>query len=111
MNEKLAIALGVNEENIIISEKPKDTQEEAIFSKKIVGENPFVLVTSASHIPRSMALFKSLGLKPIAAPTAFYKGSFKGFFRLPTMGSFQVSQIAMHEYWGILWSKLKELIK
>jgi uncharacterized SAM-binding protein YcdF (DUF218 family) len=107
MNENLALALGVQKENIILGEEAKDTQEEAYFTQKLVGDKPFVLVTSASHIPRSMMLFKSLGLKPIAAPTAFYKDKFKGFFRLPTVGSFQKSQIAMHEYWGILWSKLR----
>jgi len=107
MNATLAIALGVKEENIIIGEKPKDTQEEASFTKELVGDESFVLVTSASHIPRSMMLFKSLGLNPIAAPTAFYKDKFRGIFRLPSMSSFMKSQVAMHEYWGILWSKLR----
>ncbi|WP_373035493.1 ElyC/SanA/YdcF family protein [Sulfurimonas sp.] len=107
MNAKLAIALGVKEEDIILGEDAKDTQEEAYFTKKLVGNESFVLVTSASHIPRSMKLFKSLGLKPIAAPTAFYKDKFRGFLRFPTMGSFKKSELAMHEYWGILWSKLR----
>ncbi|NOR57529.1 MAG: hypothetical protein GQ474_03295 [Sulfurimonas sp.] len=107
MNATLAIALGVKKEDIILGEKPKDTQEEAYFTKELVGDEAFVLVTSASHIPRSMMLFKSLGLNPIAAPTAFYKGKYRGVFRLPTMNSFIKSQVAMHEYWGILWSKLR----
>jgi len=107
MNANLAIALGVKEEDIILGEEAKDTQEEANFTKGLVGNEHFVLVTSASHIPRSMMLFESLGLKPIAAPTAFYKEKFRGVLRLPTMGSFFKSQVAMHEYWGILWSKLR----
>ncbi len=111
MNKRLALALGVKEEDIILGEKAKDTQEEAYFTKELVGDKPFVLVTSASHIPRSMMLFESLGLKPIAAPTAFYKGKFNGFFKLPDTGSFYVSQIAMHEYWGILWSKLRSFMR
>ncbi|EDZ62647.1 integral membrane protein [Sulfurimonas gotlandica GD1] len=107
MNKRLALALGVKEEDIILGEKAKDTQEEAYFTKELVGDEPFVLVTSASHIPRSMMLFESIGLKPIAAPTAFYKDKFRSFLKLPTMGSFYLSQIAMHEYLGILWSKLR----
>jgi uncharacterized SAM-binding protein YcdF (DUF218 family) len=107
MNETLALTLGVKKEDIILGEEAKDTQEEAYFTKKLVGDKPFILVTSASHMLRSMILFKSIGLKPIAAPTAFYKDKFKSFLKLPTIGSFQKSKIAMHEYWGILWSKLR----
>lgn len=111
MNAKLAKALEVKEESLLINPKPKDTREEAIFTKSVVGDKPFILVTSATHMPRAMLLFKSLGLKPIAAPTNFYKRKFDGYFKMPNISSFQTSQIAMHEYWGILWSKLKELIR
>ncbi|MFT7004724.1 MAG: uncharacterized SAM-binding protein YcdF (DUF218 family) [Sulfurimonas sp.] len=107
MNAKLAEALGVKREDMLINPKPKDTKEEAIFTKSVVGEEPFVLVTSATHMPRAMILFKSLGLNPIAAPTNFYKKKFDGFFELPNIWAFEKSQIAMHEYIGILWSKLR----
>ncbi|MDA3909647.1 MAG: YdcF family protein, partial [Sulfurimonas sp.] len=107
MNAKLAEALGVKLEDMLVNPKPKDTKEEAVFTKSIVGEEAFILVTSATHMPRAMRLFKSLGLNPIAAPTNFYKKGFSGFLKVPNIGSFQKSQIAMHEYWGILWSKLK----
>lgn len=107
MNAKLAIALGVDEKNIIINPEPKDTKEEVLFMKTLVGDEPFVLVTSATHMPRSMILFKSLGLNPIAAPTNFYKEEFKGYFKFPNIESFNKSQVAMHEYLGILWAKLR----
>jgi uncharacterized SAM-binding protein YcdF (DUF218 family) len=107
MNARLAEALGVKKEDMIVNPKPKDTKEEAIFTKSLVGNEPFILVTSATHIPRAMRLFKSLGLNPIPAPTNFYKKEFNGFFEAPSISSFSRSQIAMHEYWGILWSKLR----
>nr|WP_321265435.1 ElyC/SanA/YdcF family protein [uncultured Sulfurimonas sp.] len=107
MNAKLAESLGVKKENMLINPNPKDTQEEALFTKSVVGDEPFVLVTSATHMPRAMMLFTSLGLKPIPAPTNFYKKEFDGFFKEPNVYSFKKSQIAMHEYWGILWSKLR----
>ena len=107
MNANLAMALGVDKDNIIISSKPKDTKEEAEFTKTIVGSSPFVLVTSATHIPRAMMLFRSLGMNPIPAPTNFYKKEFDGYMQLPTVGNFQNSEIAMHEYIGIIWSNLK----
>ena len=107
MNAKLAKALGIKEENLIVNPKPKDTKEEAEFTKTLVGDEPFILVTSATHMPRAMILFSSLGLNPIPAPTHFYKEEFNGYFKKPEVGYFYVSQIAMHEYIGILWSKLR----
>ncbi|MDD3476052.1 MAG: ElyC/SanA/YdcF family protein [Sulfurimonas sp.] len=108
MNANLAMALGVNKDDIIIGKEPKDTMEEAYFTKNIVGEDTFVLVTSATHMPRSMELFKSLGLNPIAAPSAFYKKEFDGYMKVPNVYSLQNSQMAMHEYIGILWNKLRK---
>ncbi|MFA5461998.1 MAG: ElyC/SanA/YdcF family protein [Sulfurimonas sp.] len=108
MNANLAIALGVDKDDIIIGKEPKDTLEEAYFTKNIVGEDTFVLVTSATHMPRSMELFKSLGLNPIAAPSAFYKKEFDGYMKVPNVYSLQNSQMAMHEYIGILWNKLRK---
>jgi uncharacterized SAM-binding protein YcdF (DUF218 family) len=107
MNAKLALALGVKEENIIISQTPKDTREEAEFTKSIVGDEPFVLVTSATHMPRAMMLFESLNLNPIPAPTSFYKSENYDLLVLPDVGYFGISQIAMHEYIGILWGMIR----
>lgn len=110
MNEQFALALGVKQENIIISEKPKDTYEEAMFLKALVDDEPFVLVTSATHMPRAMKTFQELGLNPIAAPTDFRRANVSGYLKLPTAQSFVKSQIAMHEYIGLLWAKLKSVV-
>jgi len=110
MNARLAINLGVDEKNIIINEKPKDTKEEAVFVKSLIGKESFVLVTSATHMPRAMILFKSLDLNPIAAPTNFYKREFNGYFSTPSNDSIGRSTIAIHEYLGTLWAKIKSII-
>lgn len=107
INATLALALGMKKENIIINAKPKDTKEEAAFSVSVVGLEPFLLVTSASHMKRAMALFESFGMEPIAAPTDFHKESFIGYFRAPKPYYFHVSSVAIHEYLGILWSRLR----
>ena len=107
MHSKLALAVGVKKENMIINPLPRDTREEALYIKSIVGKKEFLLVTSATHMPRSIMLFESLGLHPIPAPTHYYKEKFDGFLRIPTLDDFSKSQIAMHEYLGILWAKLR----
>ena len=64
----VAREMGIPERDIILETKSRDTKDEAMFIKPIVGNEPFVLVTTASHIPRSMALFKKLGMDPIPSP-------------------------------------------
>ena len=107
MHSRLALSLGIKKENMIINGVPRDTREEALFTKSVVGENEFILVTSATHMPRSMMLFKSLGLNPIPAPTNYYKEDFDGYIKAPNIDSFNKSKIAIHEYFGILWAKLR----
>jgi len=107
MNSRLALVLGVNAESMIINGKPTDTREEAVFSKTLVGSEPFILVTSATHMPRSMMLFRSFGMNPIAAPTNFYKEDFRGYLRAPQPIYFHISAVAVHEYLGILYAKLR----
>ncbi|MEA3371613.1 MAG: ElyC/SanA/YdcF family protein [Campylobacterota bacterium] len=107
MSSKLSMALGVDKKNIIISTDQKETQDEAVFIKTLVGTKPFVLVTSATHMPRSMMLFKQEGLNPIAAPTAYHTSDFRGYLRAPSVTAFKISTIAMHEYIGIVWTRIK----
>ncbi|HIP13894.1 MAG TPA: hypothetical protein EYG74_00210 [Sulfurimonas autotrophica] len=107
MNAKLAHALGVDYNNMIINGKPTDTKEEALFTQTLVGDEAFILVTSATHMPRAMMLFRSLGMHPIPAPTNYYKSEFRGYLRKPEPLYFYISSIAIHEYLGILWAKLR----
>jgi uncharacterized SAM-binding protein YcdF (DUF218 family) len=107
MNARLASALGVDAKQMIINGAPVDTREEALFTKTIVGEKPFILVTSATHMPRAMLLFESLGMHPIAAPTNFHKEEFLGYARTPKAIYFHISTVAVHEYIGILWSMIQ----
>lgn len=100
------INLGVPAEDIIIHSEPKDTKEEAIRTKELLGENPFILVTSAYHMTRAMALFQKEGLHPIAAPTD-EKSTYAKYASIPGSGNIQKTEIAVHEYLGLIWSKIK----
>ena len=106
----LALALGVDEKNIIISDKPKDTQEEALFTKKLLGNENFILVTSAMHLPRSMKIFQKAELNPIPAPTDFLKKKSIRYLSPPDLKALEISTAAVHEYIGILWLNLKALL-
>ncbi|MFH7826768.1 envelope biogenesis factor ElyC [Kluyvera chengduensis] len=65
---RVAESLGVPRSEIIVLDTPKDTEEEASAVKAAIGEAPFLLVTSASHLPRAMIFFQHVGLHPLPAP-------------------------------------------
>ena len=47
---KMAVALGMDQKELILESKSKDTKNQARFIKNIIGSNRFILVTSASHM-------------------------------------------------------------
>ena len=109
--QNIAVILGVNPSDIILEAGSRDTYEEAIYLKKQLGTHSFILVTSAYHMPRSMALFKDLGMHPIAAPTQFmghHENSIRWY--IPCSNSLSLSDVAIHEYLGILWGEFKGYI-
>lgn len=65
---RVAISLGVPPADIIQLGWPRDTDDEAMAVKKIVGQRAFLLVTSANHMPRALTFFQHQGLMPIAVP-------------------------------------------
>lgn len=72
--EAAALSFGIDRERLIIERKSRDTWENAMFSKALVqprdGET-WLLVTSASHMPRSMGCFRKAEWKVIPVPCDF----------------------------------------
>ncbi len=65
-------ALGVPDSAIWIEDQSRNTYENAVYSQKILAEkgiSEVLLVTSGFHMPRSVALFKKVGLTVIPAPS------------------------------------------
>ena len=56
---KVAQALGVAQQDMVLESESRDTEESAKAVAPIVQKDPFLLVTSASHMPRSMAMRSS----------------------------------------------------
>ena len=65
---RVAESLGIPRSEILVLDKPKDTEEEAAAVKMAIGDAPLLLVTSASHLPRAMIFFRRAGLTPLSAP-------------------------------------------
>ncbi|MEN8213518.1 MAG: ElyC/SanA/YdcF family protein [Pseudomonadota bacterium] len=111
MQKKMAVLLGVREERIIARYAPKDTREEAADIKPILNNQDFILVTSASHMPRAMAIFNEEGLYPYAAPTYHLAKDASDDFSIPDATGLMSSEYALHEYLGRLWLKVLKLVK
>ncbi|MDR4509536.1 MAG: YdcF family protein [Candidatus Brocadiaceae bacterium] len=107
---RVARIAGVNQENLILETKSLDTGDQAQRIKPIVGNDMFILVTSAVHIPRSMAMFRKLGMNPIAAPAGHMilegQGVNPGGF-FPSTGKLGYVESVFHEYLGFLWAKMR----
>ena len=110
----VAVEWGVAPEDIVLENQATDTKDHPIYVKEIVGSDEFILVTSASHMPRAIALFRKHGMKPIPAPSDFMVREREGGLRpavfFPSAGALEMAGRAIHEYLGILWAKLRSQI-
>ncbi|MBW2062166.1 MAG: YdcF family protein [Deltaproteobacteria bacterium] len=107
----LALALGVDREDIVLEPLSRDTEDQARLIKKLIKNDRLILVTSASHMPRSMALFKKTGLRPIPAPTDHLvkkdpRGRDFGEY-FPNAEGILKARTAFHEYMGLIWAKAR----
>ena len=102
--------LGIPVSDILMETKSRDTKDQAGNIATVVGNERFVLVTTAAHMPRSMVLFRKAGLEPIPAPTDFkvQKSAHISPYRFfPQAGAIEKMEAATHEYLGILWARLR----
>lgn len=109
--KELAVSLGVNAEHIIIEEESTNTYDHTTHLMKLLKDAPFVLVTSAIHMPRAMGLFLKAGYKPIPAPTAhILTGKYELFnMKVPFASGENLEAVDMwsNEFFGIIWAKVR----
>ncbi|OYQ64772.1 hypothetical protein B9G53_10050 [Pseudanabaena sp. SR411] len=108
----IAEFLGVPPRAIIQELQSFNTRDNAINTKQILvkrGINKILLVTSALHMPRSMEIFRKVGVESIAVPTDFLsvqnensKGLAAVLDLLPTVDALRNTTNAIKEYIGLL---------
>ncbi len=107
---KIAAIMAVSRTDLVLEGMSQTTEEQAHFIKNIVGTDRFILVTSASHMPRSMALFKKNGMIPVPAPVhhqVLERRSLSPADLLPTTGGLGKAENAIYEYLAFYWSKIR----
>ena len=71
---QMLTSLGVPTEALIIEDRSRNTYENALYAKELLAEkgiNKILLVTSAMHMPRAVALFEAQGFKVMPLPVDY----------------------------------------
>ncbi len=110
--EVLALALGVDPSALLAEERSLNTHDQAVFIGRIVGKDSFILVTSASHMPRAMGMFRKEGMDPVPAPTGHMVAESNWVFRyVPSAGALKNTRGAVYEFLGLAWARMRGQIE
>ena len=103
----LAHELGVPRDDIILEKDSMSTEHEARLLKAVVRNRRFLLVTSASHMPRSVGLFRKMGMNPIPAPTGHLVKQYRDSISFrPGISNLKKTEIAFYEILGVIKEKI-----
>lgn len=97
--------LGVPADYIIVEDRSRDTFENATYTREIcfsLGFRNPIVVTSASHLKRSVMIFEKVGLKVLPVPALFRSWRERQYGwndYLP--GTLRHAENAFHEYLGL----------
>ncbi|WP_298770830.1 ElyC/SanA/YdcF family protein [uncultured Shewanella sp.] len=111
MHQELALVLGIPDRCIQIFETPRDTEEEVTLISERVNNQSVAVVTTASHMFRTMAFYQKAHMTVIPAPTMHLSRERCGSLSLsdfyPKECYLQMSATGLHEWIGLLWMKIK----
>lgn len=109
--EALLTGLGVERERLLLEDQARDTYENALLTKALVGPMPgerWLLITSGFHMPRAMGCFRAVGFTvepwPVDYRTRGPADRFR-FFDRPSEGWRRVD-IATREWAGLVAYRL-----
>jgi uncharacterized SAM-binding protein YcdF (DUF218 family) len=111
--QQILRVMGVPDQAILLESQSVNTYENAVNVQRILRQENLqriLLVTSAWHMPRAIAIFRRLGMTAIAAPTDF---RIEQISEPPTLANFVLdllpdatllaqTTIGLKEHWG-LW--------
>jgi uncharacterized SAM-binding protein YcdF (DUF218 family) len=109
----LLVEWGVPEDAIVIEGSSRNTRENALYSKNVVDAylcDQTLLVTSAAHMPRSVAAFASVGVDVIPVPTDIRVAKTAGVTFmdfLPSAEALEMTSAALREWIGRWYYEFK----
>jgi uncharacterized SAM-binding protein YcdF (DUF218 family) len=109
--ERLFVSFGIEKSRITLEDKSRDTAENARFARDIVKPKPnerWLLVTSAYHMPRAVALFREAGFAVEAFPVDYRtRGAVDMLRPFSTLGDgLRRTDTAVREWAGLIVYRL-----
>ncbi|MFW5855883.1 MAG: YdcF family protein [Bacillota bacterium] len=113
--EKWMEKMGVNSSDIVTEDQARTTYENGYYIRKWLEETDrekkIYLVTSAVHMPRSMAVFTKQGIEVIPVKAGYQYSHQLGWLNyLPNRGALNANLSAVHEWLGLVWYHLTDKI-
>lgn len=104
---RLLTALGVEPDRLVLENRSRNTYENAVYTRELVTPGPgetWLLVTSAFHMPRSIALFRKADFPVVPWPVDYRTSGTEGFglFRDNPQDALQNTAVAIREWIGLL---------
>lgn len=102
-------SMGVPPQRVMYESASHTTYENAVFSAAVPGVNPalpWLLLTSASHMPRALATFRKAGWNVTPYPVDFRTGSHTPWTQYSLAIGAHKWRLALHELFGLLAYRL-----
>lgn len=96
-------AVGVGRDTVEFERRSRNTYENAVFSAEAWAERagPFLLVTSAAHMPRALGTFRAAGMDVIPFPVDYRAPPPSWHWRMIGTRRLEVLRDAIKEYFGL----------
>jgi uncharacterized SAM-binding protein YcdF (DUF218 family) len=107
---RTAESLGIARQRILKIEDARDTEEEMQAVQRLAAGSRIAVVTSAWHLPRAIALCRSVGFDPVPCPTGYTAHPNDGTHWtdfLWEIDALDRSTLAVREHIGGLWIRLR----
>lgn len=102
---RLFTSLGVPEGRVIYEDEARNTWENAVFTRRLIEPGPgetWLLVTSASHMPRSVGAFRRAGWQVVPWPVNYRTGhTLAALYDAPFPERLQMLESGLREWLGM----------
>lgn len=108
------VRIGINSDNILVETKSRNTHENAVYTAKALGDSvinksSFLIISSASHLPRAVRCFQKVGIYGFGYATDRYAGPNKmvfDYYFIPDVEILNSWKVLIKEYIGVIAYKL-----
>lgn len=98
------VTSGMPAERVHVDVDSGSTFESARHLALLLGNKPFLLVTSAGHMPRAIRVFRKAGMAPLPMPTHYLtKRNSLATQYFPSPAHLELSDLAVSEYAALVW--------